>query len=285
MRRGFLAVLACLLLVVSATPAVALRIMIPQSITQRIGWYDAAVDGKVTAIEAKTVKTERFVNDKEGGEYIVAVVKINNGYIGTKGLTHIKVAFPPAPPVPAPDQPIRPIRPIRPGFAPPKLEKDQEAILLLRKHHKEEFYVLQANTDIIDKKNADYAKSSAELVKISKAFSDPMSALKAKDANDRFIAASALLMRYKSQRPGATNQEAVPAEESKLILLALAGADWTKPVRPGELTPQVAFYQLQLQPTDGWMQPANFQEIPAAMQKWLKDHAESFKLMRFVAEK
>jgi hypothetical protein len=284
MQRGFLAVLACLLLIVSATPAVALRIMIPQSITQRVGWYDAIVAGKVTAIEAKTVKTERFVNDMQGGEYIVAVVKINEGYLGTKGLTHIKVAFPPAPPVPAPDQPIRPIRPIRPGFAPPKLEKDQEVILLLRKHHKEEFYVLQASTDVIDKKNADYAKSSAELVKISKALNDPMSALKAKDASDRFSAAAALLMRYKAQRPGA-KEEAVPAEESKLILKALAETDWTKPVRIGEMNPQILFNQLQLKPADGWVQPMNFQEIGAAMQKWLKDHSESYKLTRFVAEK
>jgi len=283
MRRILLAGLVGFVLLATAEPVAALRIMIPQSMAQRIGWYDVVVAGKVTSIEAKTVKTERFVNDKEGGEFVIAVVKVNDGYIGTQGLTHIKVAFPPAPPAVAPGQPIRPIRPIRPGFQPPKLEAGQEAILLLRKHHKENFYVLQASTDVIDKKNAGYAKAAAELVKISKVLSDPMPALKAKDANDRFQAAATLILRYKAQRPGAMKEEVVPAEESKLILQTLAQADWTpKPIQLGEMTPQAVFYRLGLKP-EQWTQPATAQDVQPSMQRWLKDNAGTFKLTRFVA--
>jgi hypothetical protein len=288
MRRVLMTGLVGVVLVAIATPVAALRIAIPQSMAQRIGSHDAVVAGKVTKIEAKTVKAERFANDKEGGEYMIAVVKISEGFLGTQGLTHIRVAFPPAPPqVPVvPDQPggIRPhIRPIR-RFQPPKLEQDQEAILLLQKHHKENFYVLQAATDVVDKKSPEYAKAAGELTKIGKVLSDPMAALKAKDAGERFQAVSALLLRYRTQRPGATKLEAIPAEESKLILQTLAEADWTpKPIRFGEPNPQMLFNQLGLQPKDGWIQPANFQELPAAQQKWLKDNASTFKLTRYVA--
>src|SRR5262245_60086038 len=133
MRRGLWAGLAGLMVVAVTASAYALRIAGPPPLQTRVSQVDAAVAGKVTSIEGKTVKTERWVGDKEGGEYRIAVVKVNDTYFGTQGLTHVKVGFVPAPPpvVQPEDQPVRPIRrPIfRPGFQQPSLTVGQEAIL------------------------------------------------------------------------------------------------------------------------------------------------------------
>ena len=41
------------------------------------------------------------------------------------------------------------------------------------------------------------------------------------------------------------------------------------------------FYQLQPQ-TAGYVQPQNFQEVPASMKKWLEDNAGKFRVKQFV---
>ena len=139
MKRVFLAGLASLscLVLVQAVHAFAIRRPAVLPAPQRLAQADVVILGKVTAVEDKTVKAERFPGDKEGGEYRVAVVKVSETFFGTPVLTHVKVGFlPPPPPVPPviqpDDQPVRPIRrPIRPGlgFQQPSLAAGQEAVL------------------------------------------------------------------------------------------------------------------------------------------------------------
>jgi hypothetical protein len=42
---------------------------------------------------------------------------------------------------------------------------------------------------------------------------------------------------------------------------------------------------LGLTPEDGWAPPQNFQEVSAAAKAWLKEHAGTYRIQRFVAEK
>ena len=77
--------------------------------------------------------------------------------------------------------------------------------------------------------------------------------------------------------------EEVPAEESKRILDALAGGNWNAPARPdGQVYAQTLFLMLGATPEDGWTPPTDFRQVPEAAKAWLKTHADSFRVKRFV---
>ena len=63
----------------------------------------------------------------------------------------------------------------------------------------------------------------------------------------------------------------------------LAEADWTRQPLGYERSPLVLFLRLGLTDKDGWVQPENFADIPAAAKKWLAGHADSYRLQRFVS--
>ena len=284
-----LAGLSCLTLAVPSAHAVAIMRPINIPVPQRVVQAGVVFVGKVTGFEEKTVPAKRFPNDK--AEYRVATVKVQQGLLGTRGLTHLKVAFllPQTAPVGPGGGPIRPGGPIRrPFFQPPTLAKDQEALLFLKPHAKESFYVLENTYDVVDKKAPTFAADVAQARKSVKLIADPMAGLKSKAAADRFDTAAMLISRYRTPQ-GGMKTEMVSAEESKLILLALAGADWTQMPRPGlgfnPLNPQNLFGMLQLQPADGWTQPMDFRQFPDAAKAWLKANAGKYRIKRFVAEK
>src|SRR5262249_24799796 len=119
---------------------------------------------------------------------------------------------------------------------------------------------------------------------------DPRSGLTSKEQADRFLTAAMLINRYRTQktqaRPGVEPKtQLIDAEESKLILTALAEADWSAP-RPGVaqppmmLQPMNLFTRLGVGPRDGWGPPrtGNFVE---AEQKWVKDNAGTYRIKKF----
>src|SRR5438270_9418304 len=101
--------LAAAVLALVAVPAAAMRIA-PPSTMQKVASSDAVVVGKVTGIDEKTIKAERFPGDKMMAEFRVATVKVEMPLLGVKGLTHIKVAWMPPPPPSPPGRPGGPIR-------------------------------------------------------------------------------------------------------------------------------------------------------------------------------
>ena len=127
------------------TPRRALAIrFIP--LPERVATADAIVAGKVTSIEDKTVSAAPAPGANKV-EYQIAVVKVSDGILGTKGLTHIKIGT-----VKPPEG--RPI--IRPGgLRPPQLSVDQEGAFFLHKHPTESFYVLQGPMSVLNKTNND----------------------------------------------------------------------------------------------------------------------------------
>jgi hypothetical protein len=293
-----LAGLSCLAFLAAPRLARGVAVMIRPvpTVQQRVLSADVIVVGKVTAIDEKMTKAERFAGDKMMGDYRIATIKISDGIRGANGLTHIKVGV--QPPVMVqpigpggPGGGIRPIRPIRRPFGPQDitLTKGQEVCLFLRPHHKENFYVATSAYAALDKKTATFDKDLAEVRKCVKVLAEPMAALKAKSADDRFQAAALLLQHYRTFKQGG-KQEPISAEESKLILEAIADGNWNAPriIRPGMVQPmtaQTCFYLLGLQPKDGWVQPQNFQQFPDAAKKWLKDNAGTYRIQRFVTAK
>lgn len=296
-RRAVALGLALVALVVAPLAAKALMIA-PMPTPTRVANSDAVVVGPVTSIEEKTTKSK-----KDGVEYKVAVVKVEKNIKGVKDTTHIRVAWPApqvAPPQPQPnpgDPPvlIRPFpRPGRPaGMA---LAKDQEALLFLKKHEAEEFYIGAEFFSVVNKQgNATFAAEVADAERAVKILADPIASLKSKDQDERLLAAFLQLNKYRMQRTGNEKQQPIDAAESKLILTAIAEADWNQnqPNKPQSwymTRPQNLFYQLNLTPADGWTQPQpnkqnpqNFQnELQAAMKKWLTDNADKFVIKRFI---
>lgn len=273
---------------------------------QRAVTADVVITGKVTAIEKATVDAAPHPGAKDKIAYKVAVVKINDNLAGANNLTHIKIGFiPPAKvqpggpvPLPAPGQPaIQPVRPIRPGIQMPELKVGSEMLLFLVKHPSADFYMMPRMSPPVDITN-DAGKKELEAVKkVTAVLADPMKGLKSDKADVRAETAAALVMKYRTHPDfgGAVDQVPINADESKLILKALAEADW-KQVRPapGAMNPMQAFSQLGLTNKDGWtppkfvrpqpgQPPADFGAIQKeAFVKWLDGPGKDYVIKKIV---
>ncbi len=290
--RWFPRLAAVAVVALLAAPSPALMIAM-RPVPQRAVTAEAVVVGKVTAIENDPVEAAPFAGAPNTVAYKVAVVKIDTPLAGAANMTHLKVGFiPPPPPVKA-DPNLQPggIRPgiiRRPGFN-PELKVGDEYLLFLAKHPGGAFYMMPNMSPPVDLK-APTAKKEVEQVKaVLAAVADPMKGLKAAKAEDRLLAATALLAKYRAYPEGRGEAEQVPvaADESQLILKALAEADWTKfdPMAPNA---QQAFYSLGLTPEDGWAQPkpqpgTNFQAtMKTAFVKWVAGPGKTYQVKKFV---
>jgi hypothetical protein len=209
----------------------------------------------------------------------IAIVKVGDTVLG-KGGKEIKVGF--FPPASGPGG-----GPIRPGFRRGglQLKVDQEGVFFLKKHPSKDVYVAQNNFDFITKTgNPNYAKELDAVKKAAKLLANPKAGLKSRSADDRYQTATLLILRYRTPKPGSTKTEQVSAEESKLILTALADGDWTSVAPIGKLSPMMVFSRLGLTAKDGWM-PIKPGTKPAEdMKKWLKANAGKYRINRYVAE-
>jgi hypothetical protein len=248
-RGGFAALIGLTFL---ATPLVAKRIAIPP-LPDRIIKADAIIIGKITSVENKPVKAPG------GGELGLGVLKVEDGLLGGKGLTHVKVAF-----------------------FPGQLESGQEACFLLTKVPGENYYLASGFLSMLRKTDPSFDAQVAVIKRSAALLEDPVKGLKAKNANDRFLTAALLLGKYRPWDRGAEKQADIDATQSKLILEAIAEADWNKLDPTLRLNGQQLFYRLGVTDRDGWVQPMNFQEVEAAAKQWLKANAGKYRVKRFV---
>jgi hypothetical protein len=242
--------------------------------------------GKVVNVEKDSV----FINRYRGApkdqkvEYKIATVRIEEPLIGGRGLTQFRVGFPA-------DASTAALPPL-PGRGPLTLTVDQEGCFFLNPHNEGDFYVLARGPLIKSDKN--YAKELEDVKKVAKILNDPVAALKAKDIEDRFRAASVLLERYRTNRSGkSTLREAVPAEENNLILALMVELPWQpKDTKPRLASDPVApsrsalWYTIQ-QDLVGFKQPTVAPSASAADRNkiwedatttYLKDNIEKIKL-------
>jgi len=298
MKRVLLAAscgLASFLMLLNAPSAafgLAIAIQQPAPVGQRVARADATVVGTVTGIDEKTVAAPQYPGATDKAEYYVATVKVADDINGAKGLTHIKVAYLAPPKEAQPGDPrIRPIR--RPIQMPPTLTKGQEGLLFLKKHHSENFYIMVHFDDLVDSKAADYKAGVDEAKKATKVLENPVKSLKVDSKEDRFTAVGMLLSRYRTAPigtdPSKLKQEEIPAEESKLIMTALADADWTQQgggprgFQAGFTNPMICFGALGVTEKDGFKfdGQGNYQEV---VKSWVKDNADKYRIKKFVPE-
>jgi hypothetical protein len=289
MKRMLWAAFTGLSCLAAAAPARAMLIA-PAPIPQRVATAEVVVVGKVTGFADKTVSAPVAPGSTEKMEYQIALIKVGDVLLGDKDAKEIKVGFPP----PAAGGPIgRPGGIRRPPFA---LVQDQEACFLLSKNAGGDFYAVGPYYNVINKKagdqaNPDFDKELAEVKRCLKLLADSKAALTGNSAEDRTLTAEMLVARYRLPRAGLTGDktEDLGAEESKLILKALADADWDAkpaPGRPGmQMSPLNSFFQLGLTEKDGWAPPKEGADLAAAAKKWLKENADKYRLQRLVPEK
>jgi hypothetical protein len=242
-------------------------------IPNRVATAEMIVVGRVTLIEDQNVMVAPFPGAKNKTEYKVAVVTVGDALVAPKGTKMVRLGFVPIPPGVA--------------ISPPPFQATvgQEGCFLLSKHAVGDFQVPAGQLGFIDKKSATFDKDVALIKRCTKILQDANASLKAKDAEDRFLAAAMLVARYRTPRSPNPKTEPVEAEQSKLILQALASADWTPKKDFTQLSPLMVLHRLPLTKDDGWMPPKDAKEYAAYAQRWLKDHADSYRIPRFVTEK
>jgi hypothetical protein len=227
---------------------------------QKLTRAEVVVVGKVTAIEKDVVTATPHPDVKDKLTYKVAVIKIETGLVGAANVTHVKVGFIPPPPA----DPARPeppaIRPGRGGFGPVHLTEGQEGLFYLTKHHSGEFYTINPLLAPTDSKAGEYKDQVAFAKRAAAALADPMKALKAEKADERSFAAIVVITRYRTypESGGEVENVKVPADESKLLLKALAEAKWKPDPNSDGTAPNgyAAFAQLGLiNDKDGWKYP------------------------------
>lgn len=308
MRRYLLAAALAVAGLVAVHESAAGLMIAMRPATQRAATAEVVVVGKVTAIEKDTVDAPQFAGAKEKVAYKVAVVKIEKSFAGANNLTHIKVGFIPRPPAPPGGPPAaggpgvaRPaIRPIRPGLQAPELKEGQEMLFFLDKHPSADFYVMPPMSPPVDASTDAGKKEVEQVKKVTELLADPMKALKSDKADVRAEAAALLVMKSRSYPTsgGEADQVPIDAEQSKLILKALAEADWKAVQKgPGTMNPMQAFYQLGLTDKDGWKPPVVPQPQPGqpppdfvgiqkeAFVEWLAGPGKDYRIKKFVPKK
>jgi hypothetical protein len=267
------------LAVAAAGPTRAGGLLPPAPIPERVSLADAVIVGKVTGFGDKLVSAPRYPGG-DTAQWQVALIRIDDAIVGGEGLKEIKVGFiPPANPDGLSD-------PTQRGFG--QLTLDEEGVFFLVRRPDGPFYVAQDAYAFIEKLDHRFDKARDEVKRCARLLADPRSALKSKSAEDRFLTAALLVTRYRAPRLGApvAGTEQVDAEESKLILQTLADADWSIRIASGvsaaRMEPQRTFMTLDLQAADGWKQPEDYDEYPAAAKKWLKEHAATYRLRKYV---
>jgi hypothetical protein len=283
-------------LLAATSPAMGLVVALPAP-GQMAVQAPVVLTGKVTKIEEKLVEAPSpFLGAKDRQKYKIAVVKVETALAGAAQLQEVRIGFIPPPKV-DPNQPVRPRPPIgRPGLVMPELQEGQQLLFFLAKHPSADFYIMPNMNTPIDITTAEGKKHLDDVKRVTTVLADPLKALKSDKADVRGEAAAIMVMKYRTYPlfGGEVDQVAIDAEESQLILKALAEAEW-KNERFGQLSPMQAFYQLGLTEKDGWIQPMiavvpgqpapDFNAIMKdAYTNWLAGAGKNYRIKKFVAK-
>jgi hypothetical protein len=232
---------------------------------------DVVVVGKVKAIEDRRVVTATYPTELYHAEHKVAVIAVDEVIVGPKELREVRVAF----------KAVYSSQPLARNL---ELIVGEEGCYLLKRHHDMDFYVWTLREK---KDHPNYQRDVVQVRQAGRCLRDMLAGLKSKEPEDRLVAASMLIQRYRGQHLVTAGQpfKQVPidAEESKLILLALADAEWkvdSNSVLPS--APQL-FARLGVTRNDGLAgkQGVPFQETAKA---WLRENAETYRIQRIVPD-
>lgn len=277
MSRFAVKLLAGVGLLAAAVPVLACRgEMPPPRPVLAATQSDAVLVGTVVDIDEQPTSAKPHPDAVDEATYSVATVRIDRPLFGVKNLTHVRVAVP----FGSLDRAGAPFR------------QDGQFLFFLQKHSVAQFLLPSNYHQPLDL-NIPGANSVLHRVTVAtNAMNDPMKALSAKDSDDRVIAAMALAHWYRRVPPNTngTDRVARPAEESKLLLAALAEGAWSAERRYDETNPYSVILGMGLE-NDGFKLPGNTngEEVGEATKKafvkWLADSGEKAVVRQIVAKK
>jgi hypothetical protein len=247
------------------------------SVFQRILYSDVTVLGTITSIERDEIEIPNPQPTLPPMSFRVAVVRIEQAIGGAKNVTHVKVLF-----------------------TGEQLCPGQEVCLFLNRHATQTGYFTAASqAPWLDRANPRDKATWTALETVLPAVSDPVAALKSGDDNERFRAAAYLTLRYRKTAAGVPadkyDTESVSADESQLILNALADVDWdraTDGVNHWEV-----YHALGLKQenggfphcdvlADGKLMPLHFRggrnEMRTAFQQWLTERGATYQIQKLI---
>lgn len=269
-------------------PARALVALPPPPGPARAANADTIVVGRIVAIEDQDLETTAAPKSEAKVKYRVALLQVSDVLRGPKEAKTIRVASQIQGAFGAfnPNQP--PIRPIpRPGIGSINLQVGMDGLFFLNKHHQENIYVAGNFYSYVSKDTGDFQKQVDLTRKSLKVIEDPVAALKAKDSEEKLLAAAILIQKYRQFQGGVPKLEPIDAEESKLILNALLEANWTQqPSRYDPNNPWALFNQLGITEKDGFVRPKtirNIQDLYNAAREWLKKNADTYRIQKYVS--
>lgn len=274
------AMAAILLLMACVPPATPVRGGFPRPeppLPQRVALADCVIVGKVTNVPADPVHA--FALPKIAGApkvaHQMAVVGIDSVVLGATDVRELRVGF-----IAPPPSPRR-----RTAF---QWSVGQEGCFFLRKHPDESFWVIQADYDLVAKgRGKDFERRLALVQRCGKLLKDAEAGLRAPEADDRLLTAGMLILRYRTPQHvyrGEAKTAPIDAERNRLILAVLADGEWTEMDLRAPMGRLRLFFRLGLTARDGWKPAKSEKETAAAAQAWLRAHAATYRIRRYVPE-
>jgi hypothetical protein len=249
------------------------------SIPERVALADLVVLGKVTKIEDELVRgwpVPRIPGVENMVSYRIVAVTVESALVGPKNQTQFRVGY--VPPGPG----VKPR-----GLILEQLALNFEGCFFLRKHPQEPFFIAQDASAVLDKAQAKtFEKNLVQVKRCARLLGDLDAGLRAKEMDDRLLAAALALFRYRTPLVvyvGKPRTEAIDAEQSRLILAALAEADWKDVNNPSPTAPFRLFLRLGLTAEDGWKPPNNLRAVGDAARQWLLDYGSTYRIRRYAA--
>ena len=267
MRRTMLSV-ALFGLILLATPAAPACNSCFRTALVRFGAADCVVVGRIAALESKTVFALPHAGATMKKEYGVGMLEITQAIKGGEGLTHLRIGLLPC----------------------QRAALGKEACFFLFPHFEETFFITprQFGEPLIKEGNRGFDAEIRRYQHWAELQKDPSAGLKSRDADERFVTAALLVSQYRNFVPGfhAENRKTdlIDAEQSRLIMLALAEADWDAIEKRHDLPIEWLFNRLDINAKDGWERRRFAHDenvLHAAMQQWLKDHVKTYRIAAF----
>lgn len=240
----------------------------------RFALADCVVLGKITALQAKPVEAGVYGGPSRKKTFRLATFEIKEAISGG----------------------VKDTKQIQVGFLEYEPKVGEEGCLCAIKHPDRDFYVVPGpGTYFLKKDHPDYQKELALLRRCAKLLEDPNASLKSRDARERWLTAFLLCYRYnwaplRKPVPGTKmKEEPLEAEQSKLLLLFFADAEWTRRDAETNSSPADMLQLIRLSRTrQNLPTPAAFPKFGEALgataeadaRKWLREHAETYRLAR-----
>ena len=191
---------------------------------------DRVVVGRVHSPESKPVKVKPVPGVSHEITYHLFRLSSTETFAGGKAVTEVRIGgF-------LGDGKRAPVVPDTTPVPNPFVE-DAEGLFFLQLHYSGEFYFVEKFVPKQDGKLLDDDLKAAK--RYLGLLANPLASLRSKEPSDRLTSAVLLLTRYQYRTTGflTTETQPIPADENKLILAALAEANWEtdSPVHPWEV--------------------------------------------------